>query len=252
MLTPLINGLTPYQLVLNAIAASGKQLDPTVLQRGTLAIQTFTNGIDTETMGLEFSARYPVDLPFGTLDFTLGANYNVTKVTDSDLGTLFSPTAEQTIEKASPDYKVNLGALFTSGRFTANLRVNYYGKVNQYVQPNGASSSGVPARGVPALLPPILLAGQRYYNAEVEPAAIVDLELGYELTEFLKIAVGANNLFDKQPEIPPLVANYDPATWPTTGNSPYINNAGSINAPYGFGPYGTNGGYYYARVTFEF
>ena len=40
--------------------------------------------------------------------------------------------------------------------------------------------------------------------------------------------------------------------WPTTGNSPYINNNGSINAPYNFGPYGTNGGYYYARITFEF
>ena len=35
VLTPLINGLTPYQLVLNAIAASGKALDPTVLQSGS-------------------------------------------------------------------------------------------------------------------------------------------------------------------------------------------------------------------------
>ena len=52
-----INGLTPYDLVMNAIRASGKSLDPTVLQSGTLSIQTFTNGIDTETWGLELSAR---------------------------------------------------------------------------------------------------------------------------------------------------------------------------------------------------
>lgn len=253
ILTPQINGLTPYQLVLNAIAASGKQLDPTVLQRGTLAIQTFTNGIDTRTMGLELAARYPVTLSFGKLDFNVGANYNITKVTKNKLGTLFSPTAQQTIEKASPDLKVNFGALFTSGKFSANLRANYYSKTNSYVQPNGTSSNGNTTLGITALPAPILLAnGQRYYNAEVKPTAIVDLELGYDITEFANIAIGANNLFNKVPEIPALVANYDPAKWPTTGTSPYINNSGTINAPYTFGAYGSNGGYYYARATFKF
>jgi iron complex outermembrane receptor protein len=252
----LINGLTPYQLVMNAITASGKQLDPTVMQRGTLAIQTFTNGIDTSTKGLELAARYPVELGFGKVDLSLGANYNITKVTKNKLGTLFGPTAQQVIEKASPDLKVNLGALFTSGKFSANARVNYYSKVNSYVQPNATSINGVVVGGVrtvAALPAPILLANnQRYYNAEVAATAIVDLELAYELTEFATIAVGANNLFNKLPETPPLVANYDPATWPTTGVSPYINNGGTINAPYTFGSYGSNGGYYYARVSLKF
>ncbi len=263
VLTPLINGLTPYQLVLNAIAASGKQLDPTVLSNGALAIQTFTNGIDTETMGIEFSARYPVDLSFGRLDFSLGANYNVTEVTDNKLGTLFSPTAQQTIEEASPAFKGNIGVLFTSGPLSINGRVNYYSETNQYSQPN-AGCSGTPASTqgclaadgvsrVPLLVPPIQLSnGQYYYNAVVEATPIFDLEVGYDLTEFATIAVGANNLFDKTPEIPPLVANYDPATWPTNGASPYINNGGTINAPYGHGPYGTNGGYYYARLSLSF
>ena len=86
----------------------------------------------------------------------------------------------------------------------------------------------------------------------MQPTAIIDLELDYDITDFANIAIGANNLFDKIPETPPLVADYNPATWPTTGRSPYINGNGSINAPYNFGPYGTNGGYYYARVTFKF
>ena len=253
ILTPVINGLTPYDLVQSAILASGKALDPTVLSNGTLAIQTFTNGIDTKTTGLEFSARYPIELDFGKLDLSAGANYNVTKVTKNKLGTLFSPTAEQTIELASPKFKGNIGALFTSGKFGANLRMNYYSKVNSYVQPNSTSSAGNAARGIAALPAPILLAnGQRYYNAEVKPAAIFDLEFDYDLTEFANFAIGANNLFNKKPEIPPLVANYDATTWTTTGNSPYINNSGTINAPYTFGPYGTNGGYYYARLSFKF
>jgi len=240
VLSPLINGLTPYQLVLNAIAASGKALDPTVLESGSLSIQTFTNGIDTETYGLEFAVRYPFDLPFGTLDLSLGANYNKTKVTDSSaLGTLWTLTAEDTIERASPDIKGNLNALFTSGPFTANARMNYYSDTTQLVQPNAFSTTLRPIDG-------------RYYEAVVEAAAIFDLELAYEFSDFLELAVGANNLFDKKPEIPALVADYDPATWPTNGRSPYINNNGTIGLPYSFGPYGTAGGYYYARLSVNF
>jgi len=240
VLAPLINGLTPYQLVMNAIQASGKTLDPVVLQSGSLSLQTFTNGIDTETVGLEFSARYPVDLPFGLLDLSLGANYNKTKVTDSSaLGTLWTLTAEDTIERASPEFKANVGALFQSGPFTANLRMNYYSDTVQLVQPNAFSNTPRPIDG-------------RYYEATVEATPIVDLEFSYDATEFLNLAVGANNLFDKMPEFPELVADYDAATWATNGRSPYINNSGTINAPYTFGPYGTNGGYYYARVILKF
>ncbi len=245
VLTPLINGLTPYQLVLDAIEASGKQLDPTVLATGTLAIQTFTNGIDTETTGAELAARYPVDLPFGTVDLSLGANYNKTRVTDSSsLGTLWTITAEDTVERASPDFKVNLGAFFQSGPFSANARVNWYSDTTQLVEPNSNSTTQAPIEG-------------RYYEAVVESTAIVDLELSYDLTEFFTVTVGANNLFDKIPEVPPLVADYNAAD-PTSGTvgfngrSPYINNSGVINAPYTFGPYGTNGGYYYARIAVDF
>jgi iron complex outermembrane receptor protein len=124
--------------------------------------------------------------------------------------------------------------------------------VNTYVQPNAACSEGRCA-GVPALLAPILLSnGQRYYNARIAPAAIVDLELSYDVTDFATIAVGANNLFDKIPAEPDLVANYNPATWPTNGSSPYINNGGTIGAPLGGSAYGSAGGYYYARLQINF
>lgn len=243
--SPLINGLTPYALVTNAIAASGKSLDPTVLQSGSLAIQTFTNGIDTETWGLEFAARYPLDLSFGSLDLSMGANYNITRVTDSSaLGTLFTQTAEDTIENASPDYKINIGALFESGGFSSNLRMNYYGKTTQLVRPNANSTAPRPVLNY--------LGVGEFYRAEVGATPIFDLELAYEFTDFLTVAVGANNLLNKKPEIPEFVADYNPATWSQNNRSPYINNTGVINQPFTFGPYGTNGGYYYARVTVNF
>jgi iron complex outermembrane receptor protein len=246
--TPLINGLTPYQLVQNAIAASGKQLDPTVLSNGTLSIQTFTNGIDTRTWGLELSARYPIELDFGKLDLSLSANYNDTAVTKSKLGTLFNSQSIDTIENASPKFKSVFSTNFTSGGFSANLRATYYSKTTQLVQPNSFSTTPRPVADI--------FGGPGYYEAKVKPAVIFDLELAYDVTEYFNIAVGANNLFDKKPEVPPFVADFDPNN-PAAGRrvatrSPYINNGGTINGPYSFGPYGTNGGYYYARVTVNF
>ncbi|RZK02104.1 MAG: TonB-dependent receptor [Novosphingobium sp.] len=243
--TNIINGVTAYELVQNAIRASGKALDPTVLQSGSLSIQTFTNGIDTETWGLELSARYPVETSFGKLDLSLGANYNKSKVTNSRLGALFNLQSEAIIERSSPDFKTVLGALFTSGGFSANARATYYSKTVALVQPNGFSTTVRPVTGdgTPG-----------YYEGVIKPAVIVDLELGYDLTEFLNVAVGANNLFDKKPEIPALVADYNASTagWLLAGRSPYVNGSGTINAPYTHGPYGTNGGYYYARLTLDF
>ena len=243
--TNIINGLTAYELVQNAIAASGKALDPTVVQSGSLSIQTFTNGIDTETWGLELSARYPVEMSFGKLDLSLGANYNKTKVTNSRLGALFNLSSRAIIEKSSPDFKAVLGGLFTSGAFSANARATYYSKQVSLVTPNSFSTTPRPITGdgTPG-----------YYEAVVKPAVIVDLELGYDITDSLNFAVGANNLFDKKPEVPALVADYNASTagWLLAGRSPYINGSGSINTPLTGGPYGTNGGYYYARLTLDF
>jgi iron complex outermembrane receptor protein len=240
----IINGRTAYDLVQAAITASGKAIDPTVVSNGTLGIQTYTNGIDTRTTGLELAARYPVTLGFGTLDLSLGANYNVNKVTANRLGSLFGISAQQIIETASPKYKITAGGLFKSGKFAANLRMNYYAKTISYVQPNSTST----------MLRTIGSTGTSgYVEAEVKPAAIFDLELSYDIASFASVAVGANNLFNKTPEIPPLVSDY--ASHPgdfVNGKSPYINGSTILNAPYSFGPYGTNGGYYYARMTFKF
>ncbi|HEX8055057.1 MAG TPA: TonB-dependent receptor [Novosphingobium sp.] len=244
--TNIINGVTAYQLVQNAIAASGKNLDPTVVQSGSLAIQTFTNGIDTRTYGLELSARYPVELSFGKLDLSLGANYNDTKVTKNKLGNLFNLAAYSIIEDSSPKFKSVFGALFSSGGFTLNSRATYYSKTTTLVQPNAFSTTVRPITGDGT-------AG--YYEGVVKAAVIFDLEASYDLTKFLNIAVGANNLFNKKPEIPALVADYDPANpragW-LAGRSPYVNGGGTINGPYTHGPYGTNGGYYYARLSLNF
>jgi len=239
VLTPLINGLTPYDLVQKAIAASGKAIDPTVVQTGSLAIQTFTNGIDTRTLGLELSARYPVTTDFGKFDFSLGLNYNKNKVTNSKLGTLFNAQAQAIIESASPTTKVVFGTNFERGPFTANLRATYYSKTIALVSPSVTTNSPI--------------AGN-FWQVEVPATVIADIEASYDVSKWLNLAVGANNLFNKTPPIPRtvLASEVTSGVVPTNGTSPYINGQTGINAPYTFGPYGTKGGYWYARVTAKF
>ena len=73
---------------------------------------------------------------------------------------------------------------------------------------------------------------------EVNTAGITDLEVDYALTDNLGLAVGANNLFDQEPE-----------TLKATGPTSLQDGSHVYNAPFSISPYGINGGFYYGRVT---
>lgn len=219
--------------IFNALAAAGIVLDAALPNVG---VASFTNGIDTRTWGIDFSAAYPVMLDFGRLDLSLTANYNQTKITKNKIPAVFSAVSESYIEDASPDYKVVAGFLFSSGRFKLNARETFYGKTSVLVTP-GVSATALTAAGLPTT-----------YDGAVKATALTDLEASYDLTDSVTFSVGANNLFNKRPEIPALLQG---VTIPA-GTSPYVNGSGTYNAYYGHGPYGTSGGYYYARIDFKF
>jgi iron complex outermembrane receptor protein len=241
--------------IFDALAAGGIVLDTGLQQVG---VQSFTNGIDTRTWGIDVSAAYPIELDFGRLNLSLSGNYNKTKITNNKIGyPLFNAASESNIERSSPDFKIVANALFKSGRFTLNLRETYYDKVSTLVRPAFQSVTGgrvtvIPAGGFVLAdgAPGSGLANTEnlYFNGVVKAAAITDLEASYDVTDFMTFAIGANNLFGKRPEIPNLLSG---VTVPV-GISPYANGSGTYNSYYGHGPYGTSGGYYYARATFNF
>ncbi|WP_340264624.1 TonB-dependent receptor plug domain-containing protein [Sphingobium mellinum] len=219
--------------IFNALAAAGIVLDPALPNVGAAS---FTNGIDTRTWGIDFSASYPVMLDFGKLDLSLNANYNKTKITKNRIPAVFSAISESYIEGASPDYKVVAGILFSSGRFKLNARETFYGKTSVLVTPQ-ISCSTLTTAGQPCS-----------YDGVVKAAAITDLEASYDFTDFVTFSIGANNLFDKRPDVPALLQGL---TIPP-GTSPFVNGSGAYNSYYNHGPYGTSGGYYYARIEFKF
>jgi iron complex outermembrane receptor protein len=227
------------QGVLNAIAAHGNVLDPQVTYVG---IQIFSNGANTRTRGIELTATYASDFgDMGHVDWTAGFNYNETSVTKLNplpaavtnvafgQTALLGPFALSGLTSATPKEKVILGGYWTLNKWSVNLRETVYGPSSQFVSLNGTGVISPTSLGAELKIP---------------VTSITDLEVGYRLTDALKIAMGANNLFDHKPPTVPTINNGGHLQ-PADGNNVF-------NEPDQFSPFGINGGYYYGRVTYSF
>ena len=225
------------QKVEDAITARGVTLEPGLSYSG---IAVFTNGANTRTTGAEITANYASDFDnIGHVDWSVGFNYNATKITklvqlpaavqNSSFGqlNLLNLTSTDALTTAVPKEKVILNALYTAGPWTVNLRETVYGKTSQHVSSNSS------------------YVGPQAMNEVIDITGITDLDIAYKLTPSLKLDIGANNLFD---QTAPKTPNY-------TGSNGYprpVGGAQVFNLPYGFAPWGSNGGYYYGRVTYSF
>ncbi|HET6782439.1 MAG TPA: hypothetical protein VFH12_01235, partial [Pseudoxanthomonas sp.] len=67
--------------------------------------------------------------------------------------------------------------------------------------------------------------------------------VGVDITDKLRLSVGANNLLDTYPD-----------KWKVGADDPNVNPFPSLGFVYGWEtlPFGINGGYYYARLDFRF
>ena len=215
------------QGVLNAIAAKGVSLDSGLSYTG---ISLFANAANTRTDGAEVTANYASDFgDYGHVDWSIGFNYNKTTITKIDplpaqvVNVPFGQTnfltkaASSALTSATPREKVILQANWVWQKLSVNLRETIYGPASQYT----ATSN------------PVLLS--------IGTTGITDLDVGYQFTPWLKLDVGANNLFDI---IPPLI--------PNGSNGKPIDGGRVFNVPYGFAAWGQDGGYWYGRVTVSF
>ena len=217
-----------------AIAANGNQLDPQVVATGSTGINLFANGIDTRTRGADLVFNFPVDYVFGKVDWSIGATYNDTALTKlpaapAQLGgaQLYDATAISDLTTATPKYIVNLGALWTYGKYTVNLLEKIYGPSSEYENDDGDNATNVPI----------------YYKSTIGLSPITNLDVAYQVQEHVKLSVGAVNLFNKFPnhlngtELAHFTAADD--------------NSAVFNYPQ-WSPYGIDGGFYYAKATVMF
>jgi iron complex outermembrane receptor protein len=218
------------------IVLSGNFTQPEIRQlfesRGLTGVgggRFFTNAIDTETRGFDVVAHYGLLLGgAGRLGLTGGYNQSKTKVTrvastppalSAFQSTLFDRIERGRIEVGQPRNTINFTIDYTLSGLGVNLHNQRFGEVSQLsADPTGALDQTFEARWV------------------------TDLDLSYDLLQRLRIAVGANNLFDVYPQ-----------EWKDFNQG--LNGALTTNGIYryagGTSPWGMNGRTVYVKLSYR-
>jgi len=207
----------------------------------------FSNGIDTRTHGADLVATYEMALKGeASLDLIGSISWNQTMIQDINApeGVAdddFFPFAERVnVERGQPRFRAATTVDYRKERFGALLRVNYYGNTES------AFYTAV-GNNIPRDVAVDVLGLDYSPTTKAGTAAIVDLEFSYDVGRNLTFAVGANNLFNTYPD---KLANNDMSRWISEGRQ--IGAFGNFRYPWVTMPWGIRGGYYYARMAFEF
>ncbi len=229
------------EAVNDAIAANGSA--GAVAGAAYSGVSTYLNGIDTRTRGADLVFDLPVDYAWGSVNWSLGATYNDTVVTRVP-GTpaqvaggihnqvFFQADILSELQTVSPKYVVNLGGLWTLGKYSVNLHEALYG-TSSLLQGDYGQTNGVTTE---------------YYRTTLGVTPITDLDLGFQATSHLKFDLGAINLLNRYPNrvngsyIAALTTPAAVTSYGNIGVSKYAN----------FSPFGANGGFYYVKAAFSF
>jgi iron complex outermembrane receptor protein len=223
-----------WNSALGQCSGGSSVIDPGVLKSGSYGINIFANGIDTRTRGADLVFDFPYEYSFGKINWSIGATYNKTTITKYATtpaalapNVLYDQEAYSELTTASPLYVINLGALLTMDQLTVNLSEKIYGQSSDYNNDDGDNPTN----------------GFQYFKDTVGVTPITNLDLGYQFTDHLKLAVGAQNLFNRFPnKINSTILNREIAAGDNSAVTQY---------PL-FSPFGINGGFYYVKATYKF
>jgi iron complex outermembrane receptor protein len=180
-------------------------------------VQYFTNSFDTRTQGIDIVGTHRTGLAGGNLNLTLAYNYNKTKVTRFDPGTI-APAQIIDAERLAPSHRANLQATWTMGDFAINAIEHYYGSWRSQLD----------------------YPGQKFGSKFT-----TDIEASYTFMDHFTLSVGANNLFD----------NYPDRIRASTSNPIFLltDSLGDGQVyPRNGGPFGLNGGFWYTRLRIKY
>lgn len=210
-------------------------LTSALLASGAGAGQFFLNGADTETDGFDIVATYGLSLGAGSLDLTLSGNFTETEVTElftpegSGLSSVavsdvFSEQDISIIEEWQPEDRISFSGNYALDRFSAVLSFNRYG---EYTVTDG---------------------GRQTYSAEI----VTDLRLNYDLSESFSVNIGGNNIFDVTPDENTIGNSRSGAIENGPDGELIVDSNGVFRFSRRAAPFGFNGAYYYAGVSYKF
>ncbi len=173
------------------------------------SIKFFTNDFDTTTKGLDLVISYTAEIISGTdTKFNFAYNHTTTEV-DSFNPAIIGATRVKQLEENLPEDKFTFTIAHEQGDWDSFFRINYYG--DYYEAHLDAGSLPIDA----------------------DSAFTVDAEVAYNINEDLRLAIGAQNLFDEYPKDNP---------WSGIVGAKY-----PVTSPYGF-----NGGFWYVKAQYSF
>jgi len=232
-----------YIGVWNNPTAPGGSLDATA--RAAINVAIFNNSLETKTSGVDWVNTYNSRFGWGSINWTLAANYNKTEVLSAkpapaSLGgaVMYSPVTLANLETDSPLFRVTLGARIQWGDFSLSLRQSIYGP--QYTL---SSTSGLPA-AVVAQLDTENVRGttQLYYKNEIDMLQQTNIELTWTPTEALRIGAGVDNVFNEYPsKTPQAVWDYNQERYANTSRQ-YLTGS----------PVGYFGARWFGKVSYTF
>lgn len=190
------------------------------------AISYLINAGDTKTEGVDVTLEGVVEsVNAGSFRWTLAANYNETTLeqvapTPAVLSAfnvpLYSAASQVNLLYLAPRFKGIIGLEWSVQDWTVGVNATHYGDIRRSTMVAGS-------------VEPVIFS--------VGDVWLVDLELGYQINQQLRLNVNANNLLDEKP---PLLPEGSTALWPFQTYS-YVNN----------GPVNAAGGFYSATLTYS-
>lgn len=197
--------------------------------------QFFLNGANTKTKGVDIVSTYSgINLGEGYVDITLAANFTDTKVKDIFVPTagalasvspdvIFSSQDISIIEEWQPQDRISLSAMYALDRLTVNLALNRYGEYT------------------------VLDDSKQTYGAEI----LTDLRVAWQFNDNLSAFFSGNNIFDITPDEANNTASRGGLFESVPGAMDMASNTvfrySRRSAPFGF-----NGAYFSAGVTYSF
>ena len=181
------------------------------------AVNYFTNGFDTRTRGVDVVGSWRGDVAGGRTNLTLAYNYNKSTVPRFDPNVIGAAQIIN-IGNLAPNHRANLTATWQKDGFALTLREAYYGSWREEV--------GYPGQKF----------GARFTT---------DIDVSYTFMEHYTLSVGASNLFNAYPD---RVAN-------SPDNRIFLSTNSLADGqiyPNAGGPFGFNGGLWYARVRIKY
>jgi len=204
----------------DAISASIPEVGAILDPFGIGQVQFFTNAIDTRTEGVDIVALYDIRLRESLIALEAAASFSDTTVQNRrssspiiPVDVLFPGSQVTLVEEGQPGERYVLGATYLANRWSAGVRFNYFGSVaaEWFTQPYKQTWSG---------------------------AWLTDVNVSFDLTDTLRLSVGGLNVFDQYPD-----------DWDPNGAFPFP----QLGFIYGWEtvPFGINGGYYFARLSYR-